>query len=224
MNNLFKLVMVIAIVGLMFGQNPNNLLNNGIARLNAGDLVQAEELLLQALELDPALAAAMVQLAKLNIRKGEMELTQQYLRQAIDSDPSNEEYREEFTRVNDINTSMAEGSRALNSGLFEDAFIAYKGVNDNFPFFPEAVYSLGLVKFREKDFTAAADYSHKTLELNPEHENARAAIANVARNTFNEGNNAYRRGDFETAIANYKNVLEILEKSIIDIGLPLPRL
>jgi len=161
MKNLFKTVMVLALVGIIFGQSADNLLNDGIARLNAGDLVQAEELLMQALEQDPGLAAAMVQLAKVNIRKGKMELTQQYLRQAIDSDPSNAEYREEFTRVNDINTSMAEGSRALNSGLFADAFNAYKSVNDNFPFFPEAVYSMGLVKFREKEFTTAAEYFHK---------------------------------------------------------------
>jgi tetratricopeptide (TPR) repeat protein len=209
MKYLFKAIMVFSLVGIVFGQNPDELLNDGIARLNAGELERAEALFMQALDIDPALAPAMVQLAEVNIRKGNMELTQQYLRQAIDSDPTNEDYRSEFTRVNNINTSMAEGSRALNNGLFTEAFTAYKTVNDEFPYFPEAVYSMGLVKFREKDFATAAEYFNRTLDLNPEHENARAAIANVARNTFNDGNNAYRRGDFESALENYKNVLVI---------------
>jgi tetratricopeptide (TPR) repeat protein len=45
------------------------------------------------------------------------------------------------------------------------------------------------------------------LELNPDHEKARIAINNVVKNTFNDGNNAYRRGNLEGAMDLYHKVL-----------------
>jgi tetratricopeptide (TPR) repeat protein len=203
------LLLVVISLGLVLAQNTGDLVNSGIELLNNGDLTGAEALFDQALEIDPAFTPAMMQLAQLHLRKGDMNETQRYLRLAIDLNPDSEEFRAEFTRINEINTLMAEGSRAMNNGSYEDAFNAYKSVYDNFPYFPEAAYSLGLVKFREKDFEGAADWFNKTLEINPDHENARAAIANVARNTFNDGNITYRRGDLEGALAAYRKVLVI---------------
>ncbi len=203
------LLLVVLTLGLVFAQNAENLVNSGIELLNNGDFTGAEALFDQALGIDPAFTPAMIQLAQLHLRKGNMNETQRYLRLAIDLDPDSEEFRTEFNRINEINTLMAEGSRAMNNGSYEDAFYAYENVYDNFPNFSEAVYSLGLVKFREKDFESAAGWFNKTLEINPDHENAKAAIANVARNTFNDGNIAYRRGDLDGALVSYRKVLVI---------------
>jgi tetratricopeptide (TPR) repeat protein len=203
------LFLVVVMLCLVFAQNTEDLVNSGIELVNNGDFTGAETLFNQALGIDPEFTPAIMQLAQLHLRKGDMNETQRYLRLAIDMDPGSEEFRTEYNRINEINTLMAEGSRAMNNGSYEDAFYAYKNVYDNFPYFSEAVYSLGLVKFREKDFEGAAGWFNKTLEINPDHENAKAAIANVARNTFNDGNIAYRRGDLDGALASYRKVLVI---------------
>ena len=193
--------------GFIFAQSPEILLSEGQEKIKEGAFVQADSLFNKALELDNTYAPAMFQLTQLNLRLGNMEKAQNYIREAVEID--REQYIETFNKMNEINTSMNDGSRALKGGRFDEAFQLFGTVLEQFPYFSEAAYSMGLVKFREKDFDEAVHYFHKTLELNPLHEKAQAAIANVTRNIFNDGNNAYRRGDLEGALAAYYRVLEM---------------
>ena len=193
--------------GFIFAQSPEILLSEGQEKIKEGAFVQADSLFNKALELDNTYAPAMFQLTQLNLRLGNMEKAQNYIRDAVEVD--REQYIDTFNKMNEINTSMNDGSRALKGGRFDEAFQLYGTVLEQFPYFSEAAYSMGLVKFREKDFDEAVHYFQKTLELNSFHEKAQAAIANVTRNIFNDGNNAYRRGDLEGALAAYYRVLEM---------------
>ena len=40
-------------------------------------------------------------------------------------------------------------------------------------------------KLKEKNFDEAVQYFHQTIQLNPFHQNAQDAIANVSKNIFN---------------------------------------
>jgi len=202
-------VLLIGFISFIVAQNPIILSEQGYEKLEAEQYQEAQTLFKQVLDIDPSYAPAMVGLSRITLRNGDMAKTRELLRQAIDNDPKNQSYRDEFERVNEINTLMSQGLRALNSGDFEEAFDSYAVVLEKFPFFAEAAYSMGLVKFREKDYDAAVIQFKKALDLNPYHENALAAIANVARNAFNKGNQAYRRRDLDAAITNYRHVIEI---------------
>ena len=193
--------------GLICAQSPEILFSEGQEKIKEGAFVQADSLFNKALELDNTYAPAMFQLTQLNLRLGNMEKAQDYIREAVEID--REQYIDTFNKMNEINTSMNDGSRALKGGRFDEAFQLFGTVLEQFPYFSEAAYSMGLAKFREQDFDEAVLYFHKTLELNPLHENAQAAMANVTRNIFNDGNNAYRRGDLEGALAAYYRVLEM---------------
>ena len=186
-------------------------MQNGQSMMDNNDLEGAKIALEQSLKADPTFAPAMILLSKVFLRMGDMTKTQEFIRNAIDADPENQEYRNEFERLNEINTLMADGQRNLQNGDLAAAYESYRIVLEKFPFFSEADYSMGLVKFREKDFPAAVAHFKSALLLNPQHENARTAISNVAKNKFNEGNNSYRRRDLEGALALYKEVLEIDE-------------
>ncbi|GIS56964.1 MAG: hypothetical protein CM1200mP1_09020 [Candidatus Neomarinimicrobiota bacterium] len=59
---------------------------------------------------------------------------------------------------------------------------------------PESVFNMGLVHFRKKEFTDAVNYFKKTMQINPEHKTATAAINNVAKNYFNFGINLINVG------------------------------
>ncbi len=206
-----KLILSLILVTIIGAQTPEALMQDGQAMLDSNDLEGARIALEQALQADPTFAPVMILLSKVYLRMGDMTKTQEYIRNAIDTDPENQEYRDEFDRLNEINTLMADGQRNLQNGDLEGAYESYRIVLEKFPFFSEADYSMGLVKFRERDFPAAVAHFKKTLELNPQHENARTAISNVAKNRFNEGNTSYRRRDLEGALKAYENVLEIDE-------------
>ena len=208
---MYKLLIQFVLFSLLSAQTPDVLLQNGLDMFNNGDLEGAQAALEDALQFDPTFAPAMIALSKVHLHNGDMQKTQEYIRKAIEAEPENQDYREENDRLKEIHTLMEDGKRNKQTGNLSAAYESYRIVLEKFPFFAEAAYSMGLVKFREQDFDEAVENFKKTLELNHFHENARAAIANVAKNKFNEGNNSYKRRDLEGALAAYMEVLKIDE-------------
>jgi tetratricopeptide (TPR) repeat protein len=199
-----KIIFLIFIVSLGISESPETLLSSGQTKLAEGDLQGALTDFQLALEQDNKFDLAMLELAQLQLRLGNMEKAKELLFRAVEV---NEENRKEFDRFNDINIKMNDGGRAMKNGQYEEAFSNYEVVVKEFPNFTEAVYSMGLANFRLADFESAVKYFSEALELNPEHVNARTAIDNVVKNTFNEGNNSYRRGNLEGAMEAYHQVL-----------------
>ena len=206
--NINKNIFVFSIVSILFGQSPDQVLNDGRAQLANGDYEQAEVLFKKALGMDPTFSPAMLELARINLRFGKMKNTQEFLRQAIDIDPENQEYRDEFDRINEINTLMSDASRYMSNSDFDNAFESYRIVLEKFPFFSEAAFSKGLVRYREKKLDEAVIHFKKALEINPYHEKARTAMDNVTKKAFNDGNRSYKRGDLDGAIESYQKVLD----------------
>ena len=196
----------------LFGQTPDEVLADGKNELNNGQFVRAESLFTQALNMDPTFAPAMLELARINLRLGKMKETRDFLKGAIDADPENQEFRDEFDRINEINTLMSDAGRYMGDADYNNAFESYRIVLEKFPVFAEAAYSMGLVKNREKIPNEAVQYFKKALEINPYHEKARIGLDNVTKKSFNDGNRAYKRGDLDGALEAYHKVLEFDQK------------
>ena len=94
------------------------------------------------------------------LRLGNMEKAKELLFNAV---KVNEENRKEFDRFNDINVKMNDGGRAMKSGQYEEAFSNYEVVVAEFPNFTEAVFSMGLAKFRLSDIESAVNYYSRAL-------------------------------------------------------------
>ncbi|SVD09889.1 uncharacterized protein METZ01_LOCUS362743, partial [marine metagenome] len=106
-NNSRQISIIITIfVTILIGQTPDQVLADGKNELNNGQFVRAESLFTQALEMDPTFSPAMLELARINLRLGKMKETRDFLKGAIDADPENQEFRDEFDRINEINTLM----------------------------------------------------------------------------------------------------------------------
>ncbi len=202
------LVAAFLVTGLL-GQSSDALLEAGMEKFNGKEWTAAESLFQKAIEADNTNHKAYFQLGLVQFRLGEMDDAKNNLRQAMDMEPEAKEYRDQYDLLREVTSMMSDGVRNMNNGSYDDAFNTYKQVLEKAPEFAEAAYSMGLAKFKLRDFEAAVEYFKMALEINPNHENAQAAIVNVAKNTFNDGNNAYRRGDLETALENYRRVLEI---------------
>ena len=145
------------------------------------------------------------------IRKGDLKEAGSKLKEAIESEPENQGYRDEFEKMNELNTLMSKGNRSMKNGDADQAFESFRVAYEKFPNYPESVFNMGLTHFRKKEFTDAVEYFNKTLEIYPDHKTASAAIRNVAKNYFNNGNQSYKRGDLEGALASYDEVLKVDE-------------
>ncbi len=203
--------MAVFFMGISFADDitPDDLYAKGLEALEASDWDSADSFFKAALNLDTSFAPAMVQLAKISVRNSNMDQTKDYLRQAIEADSENEEYRNEYDKLNEINKFMSQGARELDAGEYENAIKSYAQVYENYPYMTEAIYSLGVVKMREGNFDTAVEYFNKALVVNENHEKTQKALKNVAGNMFNEGNNYYRRRDYNNALNNYKKVITI---------------
>ena len=172
------------------------------ASLDAGKVSKAEEEFNAALQADPTFAPAYLGLAHVSMRKGDLKKAGESLKEAIEADPENKAFREEFETMSELNTLMSKGIRSMKNGDADNAFESFRVAFEKFPNYPESVFNMGLTHFRKKEFTEAVDYFSKTLEINPEHKTAYAAIKNVAKNYFNKGNQSYKRGDLEGALSS----------------------
>ena len=204
-----KIFTIFVFIGIIFSQSPDELYNAANISLEAGNIPEAEAGFNAVLQDDPTFAPAYLGLAQIAIRRGDLSKTQQSIKEAIDADPENQEFRDEFERLNELNTLMNKGIRSMKNGDMEDAFVSFRIANEKFPHYPESVFNMGLGYMRNKEYMEAVKNFHIAMEINPEHKNALAAIKNVAKNFFNSANQSYKRGDLESALSSYEKVLEV---------------
>ena len=206
-----SLKIVLLFIGIAFAQSPDELYKIAQANLDAGKVSEAESGFNSALQTDPTFAPAYLGLAHTSMRKGDLKKTGDLLKEAIEIEPENKSFRDEFERLSELNTLMSKGIRSMKNGDADDAFESFRVAYEKFPNYPESVFNMGLVHFRKKEFKDAVEYFKKTMEINAEHKTATAAIKNVAKNYFNSGNQSYKRGDLEGALLSYSNVLDVDE-------------
>jgi tetratricopeptide (TPR) repeat protein len=206
-----SLKIVLLFIGIASAQSPNELYETAQANLDAGKVSEAESGFNSALQTDPTFAPAYLGLAHTSMRKGDLKKTGSLLKEAIEIEPENKSFRDEFERLSELNTLMSKGIRSMKNGDADDAFESFRVAYEKFPNYPESVFNMGLVHFRKKEFKDAVEYFKKAMEINAEHKTATTAIKNVAKNYFNSGNQSYKRGDLEGALLSYSNVLDVDE-------------
>ena len=206
-----SLKIVLLFIGIASAQSPDELYKTAHANLDAGKVSEAESGFNSALQTDPTFAPAYLGLAQTSMRKGDLKKTGSLLKEAIEIEPENKSFRDEFERLSELNTLMSKGIRSMKNGDADDAFEAFRVAYEKFPNYPESVFNMGLVHFRKKEFKDAVEYFKKAMEINAEHKTATTAIKNVAKNYFNSGNQSYKRGDLEGALLSYSNVLDVDE-------------
>ncbi len=205
------LIMLVLLIGFSFAQNGevDEIYSKGLQAIKVNDWDSAESIFLSILNINSVHAPTMIQLAKVNVRNGDMDQTKDFLRRAIDIDPENQDYRSQYDELNEVNKFMSQGARELDAGEYKNSFSSYSKVYEKYPYMTEAIYSLGVVKMREGDYDKAVEYFNKAITVNNNHENTQKALRSTAGTMFNEGNNYYRRRDFNTALDYYKKVVKI---------------
>ncbi len=196
---------------LLFGQDPMADASRAQEELAQGNVDSAESLYQSALDMDPSFSPALLGLSKVALTKGDLNATGSYLREAIDMEPENQEFRDEYQKLNELNTLMSQGNRSYSNGETSDAIETFRIILEKYPTFSEAAFRMGLAYSREGNTPEAVESFKTALRIYPDHENAQKAIKNEAKRAFLTGNDSYKRGDLETALGYYKKAIQVDE-------------
>jgi len=200
-----RYITILLLSTLVFGQDPEALLNEGESMLSSGDVSGAESLFNSALKFDPSFAPALKALSKLNLHKGDLKKANEYSIQAVQAD---EDFRDWSEKIGKITEHIQNGNRNVQQSLFEEAIEEYDKISQAHPYFPDAEFYKGLTRFRQKDIEGAARHFSNALKIYSEHKKARKGLDNVTKQFLNAGNKSYKRGDLGKATSYYEKALE----------------
>ena len=202
-------------ITLIFAQDPEDLLSIGESQLSSGDYSEAELSFNSALQADPSFAPALQALSKLHLHRGDLNKANEYSIQAVQAD---EDFREWSKQIIDIGDNM---SRAKKPGTSSDVIALYESIIKDHPYYSDAYFYLGYHYYKNSDIKTASINFNKTLEIYPDHKNAKTMQGNINKKLLNDGNKSYKRGDLEGAKIKYLQALEYdpkFEKAYYQIG------
>ena len=169
---------VIIINSLTFSQDLQSLVNKANNKIKSSDLVSAENLLQNVLDVDPSYAPARISFSKLWLRKGNLSKANEYATMAARID---EDFRPWWEELNEIRSGIENGQKYFQQSNFDKAFDEYESISKKHPYSSQALYYMGMVKNKQKDLKKAAMFFEKALKIYPTYQKAKKALTNVKK-------------------------------------------
>ena len=197
-------------MAILTAQSSDQLFSEGKKLFEEGFLAEAESKFLAVVQADPAAAEAHFFLSKVYLRQYDLDKTRESLRNAIEYDKANQEYRDDFDHLNQLASSMANAMRSLNGGDSDGAIAKFEKVIEDYPEFTAAgMYYTGIGLMRSNQTSEASKYFRESMSFDPNYERPRVALKGLTDRAYNEGNQLLRRGDYEGAERFFNEVLQL---------------
>ena len=175
-HNLIYLNLIIS--SFLLSQNLGTMLNKANNKLKAGELKLAEIELQKILEIDPSYAPARVSYSKLWLRRANISKANEYATLAVRID---EDFRPWWDELNDIRNKVQLGRQNTQKEDYENAMREYETIAKIYPYYTEVYYYMGITKFKQRDFKAAALYFEQALRVYPDYQKAIKGLQNVEK-------------------------------------------
>ncbi len=127
----------------------------------------------------------------------------EYLLKAIDLDKTNESFRKQWASLDSLRQNLKEANRKNDSGLINDAIVAYEDIIDSNSNFAMPYHRLGRIYYSENNFDDAVYYFRKAVEVNPFNDSYQNDITNIAKKLALEGDKIFKRKNYESAVEKY---------------------
>ena len=170
--------LIIFLGSLALSQDLQSIVNKANNEIKSNDLVSAENLLKNVLDLDPSFAPARVALSKIWLRKGDLSKANEYANLAVRID---EDFRPWWEKLNEIRAGIQNGQNYVLQSDFVKAFDEYEAISEKFPYYPQAHYYMGIAKYKQKDFQQAALSFENALKIYPDYQKAIKALDSVKK-------------------------------------------
>ena len=170
--------LIIFLGSLALSQDLQSIVNKANNEIKSNDLVAAENLLKNVLDIDPSFAPARVTLSKIWLRKGDLSKANEYATLAVRID---EDFRPWWEKLNEIRAGIQNGQKYVQQSNFDKAFNEYKAISEKYPYFSQAQYYMGIAKYKQKEFQEATLFFENALKIYPNYQKAKKALNNVRR-------------------------------------------
>jgi len=170
--------LIIFLGSLALSQDLQSIVNKANNEIKSNDLVSAETLLQDVLDVDPSFAPARVALSKIWLRKGDLSKANEYANLAVRID---EDFRPWWEKLNEIRAGIQNGQKYVHQSDFDKAFDEYEAISEKFPYYSQAHYYMGIAKYKQKDFQQAALSFENALKIYPDYQKAIKALNNVKK-------------------------------------------
>jgi len=170
--------LIIFLGSLALSQDLQSIVNKANNEIKSNDLVAAENLLKNVLDIDPSFAPARVALSKIWLRKGDLSKANEYANLAVRID---EDFRPWWEKLNEIRAGIQNGQKYVQQSDFDKAFDEYEAISEKFPYYSQAHYYMGIAKYKQKDFQQAALSFENALKIYPDYQKAKKALNNVKK-------------------------------------------
>ena len=170
--------LIIFLGSLALSQDLQSIVNKANNEIKSNDLVSAETLLQDVLDVGPSFAPARVALSKIWLRKGDLSKANEYANLAVRID---EDFRPWWEKLNEIRAGIQNGQKYVQQSDFDKAFDEYEAISEKFPYYSQAHYYMGIAKYKQKDFQQAALSFENALKIYPDYQKAIKALNNVKK-------------------------------------------
>ena len=140
---------------------------------------------------------------------------------AMKAAPDEDRYNEiqvEWSILEQINVRLTDGGRALGRNEYDDAYKKYGEAIAQMDASPlkiwgrfkgEALFSMGVVHFRQDQPLKAAEKYREASKFNPAEEKYDKAIQQVRNQHYSEGHKFLKRKDYESARVEYEKSVAV---------------
>ena len=170
--------------------------------------IEADELIKSLITKDSTNPSFYEVASKINLKLDDLLLANKNITKAIELDPSNEEYRVFWNKLNDIRSKLNDAQKSFENGFIDESINAYEKIVVEYSEFALGYYNFGLIYYRIDDFDNAVYNFKKALLHNPFNDKYKQSITNIAAKLTQKGNDEYRRSDYESAIKFYAKAVE----------------
>ncbi len=150
--------------------------------------------------------------SKIYIKTDDLTRGNEYINKAIELDPRNEIYREQWELLNDMKSRINEAQKSFDNGFPDESILNYENMIKKYPDFSLGYYNFGLTYYKLENYDLAIEKFQRASNLNPFEEKYKSAITNIAAKLTQKGNEEYRRRDFNQALEYYKKAVTFSPK------------
>ncbi len=196
----------------LMNMSVSNLMQEGNSLFDNGNYAEARPYYLAITQKDDSQAGVYKRLAEVEYHLFDLQTALDHLRTALELEPNNEEWRTRYNEINQIVQTMADGQQAVNNQNYDEAVKNFESVLEQYENFAPAYYSLGLVNAIRDNTGEAIEHLERAIELAPENQKYSAALDNLAKQHYNDGVAAIKRGNLTAAEDELKAAVQINEE------------
>ena len=152
-------------------------------------------------------AVALYEESQKALLQGNLNLAKDKILAAIDSDKSNEDFRNFEKKIRNIGNKLTNGNRSIQDRRFDDAISTFNEVISEVPNLLPAIHGAGKAHYYKKEFIEALGYFKKALDIDSSYVKAKKDYRNSVIGYYKSIASIKSKGEMDKAIEMYDNVL-----------------